>query len=174
MEIRRFQIADAPEYRAFRLRGLRERLARYHGDVDGAFWQWNDVWLSEGFRSFDIRPDCSRITAPLLLIQGLDDAYGTLLDTRDAVQVVTGRGRDRLGLFQSQARCLAHCLPICLPKCVQAEPEPGLCAVAGRLQHPSTRADGGRSPALRNCDQTGRRFRGRTAAHAFSSLLPAR
>ena len=59
--------------------GLRERLARHHADVDGAFWQWNDVWLSEGFRSFDVRPDCSRITAPLLLIQGLDDEYGTLL-----------------------------------------------------------------------------------------------
>ena len=58
--------------------GLRGRLARGHADVDGAFWQWNDVWLSEGFRSFDIRPDCSRITAPLLLIQGRDDAYGTM------------------------------------------------------------------------------------------------
>ena len=59
--------------------GLRGRLARHHADVDGAFWQWNDVWLSAGFRNFDIRPDCSRITAPLLLVQGLDDAYGTLL-----------------------------------------------------------------------------------------------
>ena len=59
--------------------GLRGRLARHHADVDGAFWQWSDVWLSAGFRSFDIRADCSRITAPLLLIQGLNDAYGTLL-----------------------------------------------------------------------------------------------
>lgn len=59
--------------------GLRERLARYHADVDCAFWQWNDVWLSEAFRSFDIRSDCGRISAPLLAIQGLDDPYGTLL-----------------------------------------------------------------------------------------------
>lgn len=59
--------------------GLRGRLAKHHADVDGAFWQWNDVWLSDGFRNFDIRPDCRRITAPLLLVQGLDDAYGTLL-----------------------------------------------------------------------------------------------
>jgi pimeloyl-ACP methyl ester carboxylesterase len=58
--------------------GLRERLARYHADVDVAFWQWNDVWLSEAFRRFDIREDCRRVTAPLLLIQGLDDEYGTL------------------------------------------------------------------------------------------------
>ena len=59
--------------------GLRERLAKHHANVDGAFWQWNDVWLSESFRNFDIRPDCSRITAPLLLVQGMDDEYGTML-----------------------------------------------------------------------------------------------
>lgn len=58
--------------------GLRERLARFHDDVDGAFWQWNDVWLSEAFRSFDIREDCRRITAPLLAIQGEADPYGTM------------------------------------------------------------------------------------------------
>jgi pimeloyl-ACP methyl ester carboxylesterase len=58
--------------------GLRERLQRYHADVDGAFWQWNDVWLSAAFRDFDIRPDCRRIEAPLLAIQGEDDPYGTL------------------------------------------------------------------------------------------------
>ncbi|MDO8720161.1 MAG: alpha/beta hydrolase [Polaromonas sp.] len=63
---------------AFESGPLRERLARHHHDVDGAFWQWNDVWLSPGFRSFDIRPECQHIRAPLLLIQGLDDAYGTL------------------------------------------------------------------------------------------------
>lgn len=63
---------------AFESGGLREKLARYHADVDGAFWQWNDVWLSEAFRSFDIRRDCRRISAPLLAIQGLDDEYGTM------------------------------------------------------------------------------------------------
>ncbi len=57
---------------------LRDRLARHHADVDGAFWQWNDVWLSQGFRSFDIRPDCSRISTPLLAVQGVGDEYGTL------------------------------------------------------------------------------------------------
>jgi pimeloyl-ACP methyl ester carboxylesterase len=57
---------------------LRSRLARYHDDVDVAFWQWNDIWLDPAFRSFDIRAECQRITAPLLAIQGEDDAYGTL------------------------------------------------------------------------------------------------
>ncbi|HZY20528.1 MAG TPA: alpha/beta hydrolase [Ramlibacter sp.] len=63
---------------AFLAGPLRERLARYHRDVDVAFWQWNDVWLSQGFRAFDIRADCRRIAAPVLAMQGLDDAYGTL------------------------------------------------------------------------------------------------
>lgn len=63
---------------AFESGGLRERLARYHADVDGAFWQWNDAWLSPAFRSFDIRGDCRRITAPVLAIQGVDDVYGTM------------------------------------------------------------------------------------------------
>ena len=60
---------------ALRLRG---RLARYHRDVDNAFWQWNDVWLSPAFAAFDIRDECKRIGAPLLAVQGEDDEYGTL------------------------------------------------------------------------------------------------
>jgi pimeloyl-ACP methyl ester carboxylesterase len=67
-----FEADDSPD-------SLRARLARHHADVDGAFWQWNDIWLSAEFRSFDIRPECRRISAPLLLIQGLDDEYGTML-----------------------------------------------------------------------------------------------
>ncbi len=63
---------------AFESGGLRDKLARHHGDVDGAFWQWNDVWLSEAFRGFDIRPDCRNISAPLLAIQGLGDEYGSM------------------------------------------------------------------------------------------------
>ena len=62
---------------------LRERLRRYHDDVDSAFWQWNDVWLSSEFRSFDIRQDCRRISAPVLAIQGRQDPYGTLQQIED-------------------------------------------------------------------------------------------
>lgn len=57
---------------------LRQRLARYHDNVDNAFWQWNDVWLSPAFRDFDVRAECKAIAAPLLLVQGLGDEYGTL------------------------------------------------------------------------------------------------
>jgi pimeloyl-ACP methyl ester carboxylesterase len=56
---------------------LRERLRRYHADVDSAFWQWNDIWLSDAFRAFDVRPECRLIRSPVLAIQGIDDPYGT-------------------------------------------------------------------------------------------------
>lgn len=63
---------------AFEHGDLRQRLARYHQDVDGAFWQWNDIWLAPEFRGFDIRAECRGIDAPVLAIQGEDDPYGTL------------------------------------------------------------------------------------------------
>jgi pimeloyl-ACP methyl ester carboxylesterase len=58
--------------------GLRDRLSRFHAHVDNAFWQWNDVWLSEAFERFDITSDCQAITCPVLAVQGTNDEYGTL------------------------------------------------------------------------------------------------
>ena len=68
---------------AYEQGGLRERLSSFHRDVDTAFWQWNDVWLSDGFRSFDIRSVCHDIRCPVLALQGVDDAYGTLRQIED-------------------------------------------------------------------------------------------
>ena len=67
---------------------LRARLAPFHADVDGAFWQWNDVWLSPAFRSYDIRQDIASIGAPLLAIQGEDDPYGTMAQIDDIAAAV--------------------------------------------------------------------------------------
>ncbi|MGZ5182016.1 MAG: alpha/beta fold hydrolase [Ramlibacter sp.] len=78
---------------AYAAGGLRDRLARYHADVDVAFWQWNDIWLSGAFRSFDIRPDCHRIRCPVLALQGLDDPYGTL---RQVEEIAPTAGRFEL------------------------------------------------------------------------------
>lgn len=62
---------------AYRNTDLREKLARYHADVDSAFRGWNDIWLHPDFRSWNIEEYLSRITCPLLAIQGNDDEYGT-------------------------------------------------------------------------------------------------
>ena len=73
---------------AFENGPLRSRLAPFHADVDGAFWQWNDVWLSEAFRRYDIRQEIASITAPLLAIQGEDDPYGTMAQIDDIAAAV--------------------------------------------------------------------------------------
>jgi len=57
---------------------LRERLARYHADVDSAFRGWNDIWLHPDFRSWNIEEYLPRIRCPVLAIQGEDDEYGTM------------------------------------------------------------------------------------------------
>lgn len=67
---------------------LRTRLAAFHADVDCAFWQWNDVWLSDAFRAFDIRDELTRVQAPLLAIQGEDDPYGTMAQIDDIARAV--------------------------------------------------------------------------------------
>ena len=61
----------------FRDGDLRARLARYHADVDGAFWGWNGAWLDPAFRAWDIRAACAGIRVPSLVVQGLADPYGT-------------------------------------------------------------------------------------------------
>ena len=63
---------------AYLHQGLRERLARYHDDVDSAFFGWNDVWLSPAFRSWSIEAELENIRCPVLAIQGEDDEYGTM------------------------------------------------------------------------------------------------
>jgi pimeloyl-ACP methyl ester carboxylesterase len=57
---------------------LRERLARYHANVDSAFWGWNDIWLDPAFRDWTIEAELAGISCPVLAIQGEDDEYGTL------------------------------------------------------------------------------------------------
>ena len=57
---------------------LLRRLSRYHDDADRVFRDWNDVWLSPEFRSWNIEEFLPGISCPILAIQGEDDQYGTL------------------------------------------------------------------------------------------------
>ena len=49
---------------------LRERLVRYHRDVDAAFWGWNGAWLNPDFRAFNITEFLPKIDMPILALQG--------------------------------------------------------------------------------------------------------
>lgn len=64
--------------RAYTGTDLRERMARRHRDPDTTFWNWNDVWLDDAFRDWDLRPELATITCPVLGIQGTADPYGTV------------------------------------------------------------------------------------------------
>ncbi|MEO6419903.1 MAG: alpha/beta hydrolase [Polyangiaceae bacterium] len=65
---------------------LRAKLARYHADVDGAFLGWNRIWLAPEFRTWNIEDELPKITAPMLLIQGKNDEYGTLAQLESIVR----------------------------------------------------------------------------------------
>jgi pimeloyl-ACP methyl ester carboxylesterase len=68
-------IAAARE--AYRTTGLAEAMRRYHTDGDATFRGWNDVWLSPGFRDWNIEDRLPGIDCPVLLVAGEDDQYGT-------------------------------------------------------------------------------------------------
>jgi pimeloyl-ACP methyl ester carboxylesterase len=63
---------------AYETTDLRSKLARHHGNVDSAFYGWNDIWFSPEFRAWSIENLLPQITCPLLAIQGVDDEYGTM------------------------------------------------------------------------------------------------
>ena len=67
---------------------LRAGLARYHDDVDSAFWGWNHIWLHPPFARWNISDELADIRCPVLAIQGLDDAYGTLAQIRGIAERV--------------------------------------------------------------------------------------
>ena len=75
---------------AFATTDLATRLGRYHDDVSATFLGWNDVWLSEEFRRWNIEAFLPSISAPVLLIQGDADEYGTLAQLDAIQQGVTG------------------------------------------------------------------------------------
>ena len=56
---------------------LRRKLTRWHADVDVAFRGWNDAWLDPEFRAWDTTPYLATVAAPVQIIQGEADPYGS-------------------------------------------------------------------------------------------------
>ena len=78
-------IAEIERARASFARGaLREKLARWHADVDCAFRSWSEPWLDPEFRNFDLTEALRYIRVPILIVQGDDDQYGTLRQVETA------------------------------------------------------------------------------------------
>ncbi|WP_407157803.1 alpha/beta fold hydrolase [Bradyrhizobium sp. STM 3557] len=62
---------------AYETSELRTKLARWHEDVDNAFYGWNGAWLDPKFRAWDITDALAYIRVPVAVIQGMADQYGT-------------------------------------------------------------------------------------------------
>ncbi|HKM64337.1 MAG TPA: alpha/beta hydrolase [Acidisphaera sp.] len=63
---------------AYETNELRNRMSRYHRDVDAAFRGWNGAWLDPRFpTTFDLVEHIAYIRVPILAIQGAADPYGT-------------------------------------------------------------------------------------------------
>ncbi len=82
---------------AFENGGLKDSLARHHADAERTFRAWNDVWRGDGFRNWNIENFLPAISAPVLMIQGADDAYGTLAQL-DAIEAGVSGNCQRLVL----------------------------------------------------------------------------
>jgi pimeloyl-ACP methyl ester carboxylesterase len=63
---------------AYETTGLKAKLARWHKDVDNAFYGWNGAWLDPKFRDWDISEYLAYIRVPVAILQGVDDEYGTM------------------------------------------------------------------------------------------------
>lgn len=62
---------------AFQTTDLPIRLGRHHDDPLATFHGWSDTWLRDEFVEWNITGGLSRVTAPVLVVQGARDEYGT-------------------------------------------------------------------------------------------------
>jgi pimeloyl-ACP methyl ester carboxylesterase len=65
---------------------LKEKLSRWHKDVDNAFYGWNGAWLDPKFRDWDISEYLAYVRVPVAIVQGMDDQYGTMRQIEIAQQ----------------------------------------------------------------------------------------
>jgi pimeloyl-ACP methyl ester carboxylesterase len=63
---------------AYETADLKSKLARWHRDVDNAFYGWNAAWLDPRFRNWDISEFLAYIRVPVAILQGSNDQYGTI------------------------------------------------------------------------------------------------
>ncbi len=58
--------------------GKLRKLIKYHGEkTDTIFKAWSRIWLSEGFKYWNIEYLLPSIECPILALQGMEDRYGT-------------------------------------------------------------------------------------------------
>ncbi|MCP4183326.1 MAG: alpha/beta hydrolase [Hyphomicrobiales bacterium] len=80
---------------------LMQRLKKYHGkNVDHAFYGWHDAWTLPEFESWNLEEFLPAINVPALIIQGINDEYGT---SSQVDAIVKGLG----------SKAISHLIPDC-------------------------------------------------------------
>jgi pimeloyl-ACP methyl ester carboxylesterase len=112
--------------RAYAESGLRRALARQHADPDAAFGPWRDMWLDPSFACWSIERLLRNIRAPMLLVQGAEDEYGTRAQAETVHARVSGPVTTRLvAQCRHQPHAEAKGLPAWVAEFLESPPEPG-------------------------------------------------
>ncbi len=73
---------------------LPQKLERHHGERTEALYRaWTETWLAPFFRDWNITADIAAIRCPVLVLQGVDDNYGTEAQVDAIVAAVGERAR---------------------------------------------------------------------------------
>lgn len=75
---------------AYELGDLKPKLARWHQDVDAAFYGWNRTWTNPAFRAWSIVEYLRTIRIPVQILQGERDEYATIRQIEIAKQECKG------------------------------------------------------------------------------------
>jgi len=75
---------------AFEVGNLKNSLTKHHANPDKTFQNWSNAWLNPKFLRWEIKDYLKNIHCPLLLIQGTEDAYGTLKQLESIEENVNG------------------------------------------------------------------------------------
>lgn len=82
--------AIAGQYATWNGSVLRERLARYHRDVDATFNGWALVWEKLRAVNWTIEAELRHITCPVLAVQGRQDTHGTMIHIERIAELARG------------------------------------------------------------------------------------
>jgi pimeloyl-ACP methyl ester carboxylesterase len=77
--------AIAEAGRAYENGDLKQKLAKYHANVDVAFRGWHDTWTNPDYAKWNVADVIDHWRIPVLAIQGAEDPYGSL-DTIKAIE----------------------------------------------------------------------------------------
>ncbi|WP_231292445.1 alpha/beta fold hydrolase [Leptospira meyeri] len=82
---------------AYETTKLKQVLEKYHGSkTENVFSAWVDTWLSGSFRDWNMEILLPSIQCPVLVIQGVNDEYGSENQVNTIVNLVSGKSIKRM------------------------------------------------------------------------------